>query len=38
VSVAEKFSTPPAVSTRAVSLETVGMTKVFGPLVALDDV
>jgi ABC-type uncharacterized transport system ATPase subunit len=41
VSVAEKLSRPPTADTgevRALSLETIGMTKIFGPLVALDDV
>jgi simple sugar transport system ATP-binding protein len=41
VSVAEQLIAPPAVAAgkaRAVSLETIGMTKIFGPLVALDDV
>src|SRR3984957_11350887 len=40
VSVAEQLSPPPAAAgkVRALSLETIGMTKVFGPLVALDDV
>src|SRR5258708_6660450 len=41
VSVAERRAVPgPAVAgdARAPSLETIGMTKVFGPLVALDDV
>jgi ABC-type uncharacterized transport system ATPase subunit len=31
-------NTAPALSMRAPSLETIGMTKVFGPLIALDDV
>jgi general nucleoside transport system ATP-binding protein len=41
VSVAEQLSPPPAAvagKARAISLETIGMTKIFGPLVALDDV
>jgi general nucleoside transport system ATP-binding protein len=38
VSVAEVLAPPPAVAGRALALETVGMTKIFGPLVALDDV
>jgi general nucleoside transport system ATP-binding protein len=37
VSVAEVLTPAPA-ETRAISLETVGMTKIFGPLVALGDV
>jgi general nucleoside transport system ATP-binding protein len=31
-------SQPPAAARRAIALETVGMSKIFGPLVALDDV
>ena len=41
MSVAEQLIAPPAVAAgkaRAVSLETIGMTKIFGSLVALDDV
>ena len=41
MSVAEQLSPPPAMDSgkvRALSLETIGMTKIFGPLVALDDV
>jgi ABC-type uncharacterized transport system ATPase subunit len=40
VSVAEQLSPPPTppAKVRALSLETIGMTKIFGPLVALDDV
>jgi general nucleoside transport system ATP-binding protein len=41
VSVAEQSVAPTAARTgkvRAPSLETIGMTKIFGPLVALDDV
>jgi len=38
VSAAEALSSPAAAAMRAPSLETVGMTKVFGPLTALDDV
>ena len=40
MSVAEQLSPPSAAAgkVRALSLETIGMTKIFGPLVALDDV
>jgi simple sugar transport system ATP-binding protein len=40
VSVAEQLSPPQAAAgaVRALSLETIGMSKIFGPLVALDDV
>jgi general nucleoside transport system ATP-binding protein len=40
VSLAEQLSPPPPppAKVRALSLETIGMTKIFGPLVALDDV
>jgi simple sugar transport system ATP-binding protein len=39
VSAVEQLSLPPdAGKVRALALETVGMTKIFGPLVALDDV
>ena len=41
MSIAERSPLPPAAAAakvRAPSLETIGMTKIFGPLVALDDV
>jgi ABC-type uncharacterized transport system ATPase subunit len=38
VAVLSKAPMPPLAEARAVSLETVGMTKIFGPLVALGDV